>query len=109
MPYFALHYQQVCENYVEKRAAFREIHLGLAREFYDRGELLLGGALTDPIDSALLVFIAPDASVVESFVARDPYVQNGLITRYAIRNWNVVVGNAPHPRVAESATPFNAK
>ena len=104
MPYFALHYQELCDNYVERRAAFREIHLGLAREFYDRGELLLGGALTDPIDSALLIFQCPDASVVEAFVARDPYVQNGLITRYAIRNWNVVVGNAPHPRAQSTAS-----
>lgn len=103
MPYFALLYQQVCDNYVEKRAAHRDAHLALARESYDRGELLLGGAFADPIDSALLVFQGPDASVVEKFVARDPYVQNGLITRYAIRNWNVVVGNAPHPRANQAA------
>ncbi len=103
MPYFALLYQQVCENYVEKRAAFREEHLRLARESYDRGELLLGGAFTDPIDSALLVFQGPDASVVEQFVARDPYVRSGLVTSYAIRNWNVVVGNAPHPRATQAS------
>lgn len=104
MPYFALLYQQVCDNYVDKRGAYRDAHLALARESYDRGELLLGGAFTDPIDSALLVFQGPDASVVERFVSRDPYVQNGLITRYAIRNWNVVVGNAPHPRSQAAAS-----
>ena len=104
MPYFALLYQQVCDNYVDKRGAYRDEHLALARESYDRGELLLGGAFTDPIDSALLVFQGSDASVVEKFVARDPYVQNGLITRYAIRTWNVVVGNAPHPQSQAAAS-----
>jgi uncharacterized protein YciI len=30
--------------------------------------------------------------VVEAFTKADPYVQNGLVTGWRIREWNVVVG-----------------
>jgi uncharacterized protein len=100
MPYFALFYQELVEGYVEKRAAHREEHLTLAKDFFSRGELVLAGALTNPIDGALLVFRGPDASVVERFVARDPYIRNGLIKRWQIREWAVVVGVTPEPSVA---------
>lgn len=103
MPYFALFYHELAAGYLEKRAAHREDHLRLARESYDRGELIFGGALADPVDGALLVFQADSASVVEEFVKRDPYVRSGLIKRWSIRPWTVVVGNGPHPRVAQSA------
>ncbi|HUI76222.1 MAG TPA: YciI-like protein [Candidatus Acidoferrum sp.] len=97
MPYFALFYQKLVDGYPEKRAAYREEHLTLAKEFFSRGELVLAGALANPMDGALLIFRGPDASVVERFVARDPYVRNGLIKRWQIREWTVVVGNTPEP------------
>ena len=91
MTYFALFYH-VVDDYVARRAPFREVHLALARELHERGELLLGGALTDPADGALLVFRVPDKRVIEEFVHNDPYVQNGLVTSWEIRPWAVVVG-----------------
>ena len=93
LPYFALIYHTV-DDYVERRAAFRQKHLEVATAATDRGELLLGGAFTDPVDRALLVFRASDRSVVEEFARNDPYVVNGLVERWEIRDWNVVVGSA---------------
>ncbi|MFI5183777.1 MAG: YciI-like protein [Vicinamibacteria bacterium] len=89
--YFILLYDYA-DNAVERRAPFREMHLKLAREFQERGELLLGGAFADPVDGAALVFRAGDAKVVEGFVSRDPYVASGLVTAWRIRPWTVVVG-----------------
>lgn len=89
--YYVLQYEYV-ENAVEKRAPFREAHLALARGALARGELLLGGALADPVDSALLVFRVDDLAVVERFVREDPYVRNGVVTRWRIRPWTVVIG-----------------
>jgi uncharacterized protein YciI len=89
--YYLLQYDYV-ENAVERRAPFREAHLELARASLARGELLLGGALADPVDSALLVFRVDERSVVERFVAEDPYVRNGIVTRWRIRPWTVVIG-----------------
>lgn len=79
------------DDYLERRAALREEHLGLARAAHERGELLLAGALPDPYDRALLVWTAP-REVVERFAEQDPYVRHGLVTRWTIREWNVVIG-----------------
>jgi uncharacterized protein len=81
----------LADDYLERRAALRQDHLALAREAHERGELLLAGALPDPYDRALLVWTAP-RDVVERFAAADPYVTNGLVTTWAVRPWNVVIG-----------------
>jgi uncharacterized protein YciI len=94
MNYYALFYE-VVEDYVARRSAFREEHLRLAREAHRRGELLLGGALTDPADRALLVFRTTGPSVVEDFARNDPYVLQGLVKRWEVRPWAVVIGNDP--------------
>lgn len=94
MKHYAVIYY-VVDDYVMRRASFRDQHLRLAREAHGRGELLLAGALSDPADRALLIFRATDSSVVERFVANDPYVIQGLVSRWEIRPWNVVIGNEP--------------
>ena len=94
MNYYALFYHLV-EDYLSRRTRFREEHLRLAQEAHRRGQLLLAGALTDPADRALLVFRVADRSVVEQFARNDPYVIHGLVTRWEIRSWAVVIGNEP--------------
>jgi uncharacterized protein YciI len=91
MPYFALRYE-VIDDYVAQRAKHREKHLKYGKEATERGELLLAGAFADPVDGALLVFQAPDKSVAEEFAKNDPYVTSGLVTRWDVRPWTVVVG-----------------
>jgi uncharacterized protein YciI len=81
----------LADDYLERRAALREDHLALARAAHERGELLLAGALPDPYDRALLIWTAP-REVVEQFVAQDPYVVEGLVTGWTVRDWSVVVG-----------------
>jgi uncharacterized protein YciI len=81
----------LADDYLERRAALRAEHLGLARAAHERGELLLAGALPDPYDRALLVWRAP-REVVERFAERDPYVRHGLVTGWTVREWNVVIG-----------------
>jgi len=90
--YFLLFYNYI-ENIVEKRAPYREAHLALAQEYVARSELVLGGAYADPVDGAILLFKVEDQSDVEKFVAKDPYVVNGLVTKWQIRQWTVVVGS----------------
>src|SRR5258708_1992709 len=94
MNYYALFYELV-DDMVNRRAPFREEHLRLARESRERGELVLGGALAEPVDRALLVFHVDDRSKGESFARKDPYVLNSLATKWEVRPWNVVVGNEP--------------
>jgi hypothetical protein len=92
MKYFALIYS-VVDGFVSRRTKFREEHLRLVGEANRRGELLLAGALGDPADRALLVFRAQDRSIAENFALNDPYVINGLVTRWEVQPWAVVVGN----------------
>jgi uncharacterized protein YciI len=92
MGYFALFYE-VIDDYVARRGAFREEHLRLAREGHARGEVVFAGALADPADRALIVFRSNDKSIAEDFARKDPYVVNGLVKRWEVRPWNVVVGN----------------
>ena len=94
MKYYALFYY-VVDDFVARRAEYREEHLRLVREAHRRGELLLAGALTDPIDRALLVFRAADRSVAEDFARNDSYVKRGLVTRWEVRPWAVVIGDEP--------------
>ena len=93
MGYYALVYE-VVSDYLTRRVAFREQHLKYAEEAHTRGELLLGGAFAEPADRALLVFRAKDKSVVESFARNDPYVKNGLVVKWEVRPWMVVIGNS---------------
>lgn len=94
MKYYTLFYH-VVDDYVSRRSLYRDEHLRLAREAHARGELLLAGALTDPVDQALLVFCASERAVVEDFARKDPCVINGLVTRWEVRSWAVVIGNEP--------------
>jgi uncharacterized protein YciI len=79
-------------EYLARRGEFRAEHLALAWAASDRGELVLGGALTDPVDEAVLLFKGGSPAVAERFVEMDPYVANGLVTEWRIRPWMTVVG-----------------
>jgi len=106
MNYYALFYE-VVDDFVARRAPFRQEHLRLANETRERGEIVFAGALAEPADRALIVFHAADESNAESFARKDPYVLNGLVKKWEVRPWNVVVGNEP-ASTASSAPPTGA-
>jgi uncharacterized protein len=81
-------------DYMERRGEFRKEHLALAWEACERGELILGGALSEPVDGAVLLFDGSSPEVAERFATVDPYVKNGLVTRWHVRPWTTVVGKA---------------
>jgi uncharacterized protein YciI len=93
-------FYDVVDDYVTRRAPFRSAHLALAREAVARGELVLGGAFANPPDGAVLLFRGSSPEVAEAFARQDPYVRNGLVTRWHVREWTTVVGagaEAPIP------------
>ena len=91
--YYLLEYAYV-PDVVERRGPHRPGHLDLIRQAAERGEIVLAGALADPVDRGLFVWLVDDASRVEAFVAADPYVANGLVQSWAVRPWTVVAGTA---------------
>ena len=107
MPYYALFYE-VVDDFISRRGGYRDEHLRLAHDAHARGDLVLAGALADPPDGALLIFQAQSPAAAEAFALQDPYVKSGLVAKWKVRNWSVVVGNdasaPPSPRkAAESA------
>lgn len=98
MSHYLLFYE-LPDDYVARRAEYRDIHLGLAWEAHDRGELVLGGALADPPDQAILLFKGDSAEVAMKFARVDPYVTNGIVKRWHVREWTTVAGDlAANPK-----------
>lgn len=88
------------ENYEERRKPFRAAHLRHARESVARGELVLGGAYANPVDGAAILFRGSSPAAAETFARTDPYVVNGVVKSWRVREWTTVVGEA-----AEGAPP----
>jgi uncharacterized protein YciI len=89
---FYLLFYDTAEDYLERRPQFRDAHLGHARAAAARGELILGGAMDNPVDGAVLVFRGDSRQVAEQFAVNDPYVAAGLVKRWMVREWTAVIG-----------------
>ncbi len=88
-----LMFYELAPDYLERRGQFRAEHLQLAWRYQEQGELVLGGALADPADGAVLLFKSDSPEPAERFAAADPYVKNGLVKQWRVRPWTTVVGN----------------
>lgn len=97
MKHFILFYD-VIPDYVAQRAQYRDAHLAHAWAAHERGELVLAGALADPPDGAVILFRGESRDVAERFAKADPYVTNGLVSSWRVREWTTVAG-------ATAATP----
>ena len=95
-------FYEVSDDYLARRAEFREAHLSAAWAANARGDLVLAGALSNPFDKAILLFKGDSSTVAEDFANADPYVKNGLVKRWYVREWNTVVGEL-------AANPVNPK
>jgi uncharacterized protein YciI len=101
-------FYEVGEDYISRRAEFRNAHIEMAWKASDRGELVLGGALANPVDGTLLLFKGDSPEVAEKFARVDPYVTNGIVKRWYVREWTTVVGEGSampiRPKAADSAS-----
>jgi uncharacterized protein YciI len=85
-------FYDLAPDYLERRPQYRGLHLDLARASCARGELVLGGALADPVDAAILLFRGESEAVARRFAENDPYVLNRLVKSWRVREWTTVVG-----------------
>ncbi len=70
-----------------RRESHREAHLRVLGEEREAGNVPVAGAY-DPPTGAAIVFKGVDREHVERYVARDPYMEAGLITSWRIERWN---------------------
>jgi uncharacterized protein len=94
-------FYDVVANYAERRAPYRIEHLELAERSVQSGDMILAGALADPIDGAVFLFQGSSPRVAEAFAEADPYVRHGLVTKWRVRTWPTVVGQ-------DAATPLSS-
>ena len=93
MTYFALLYD-VVDGFADKRMAHRPAHLEQINAAHARGDLVMAGALGAPPEAALIVFRGDSSAIAEQFARSDPYVTQGLVTRWRVLPWNVVIGGS---------------
>ena len=86
-------------DYEERRKPFRAAHLAHARAAADRGDVVLGGALAHPVDGAVILFRGDSPSSAEEFARNDPYVVNGVVGRWYVREWTTVVGRDAETKI----------
>ena len=92
-------FYEVADDYITRRAEFRNVHLKMGWEAVERGELVLGGALANPVDGAVLLCKGDSPAVAEKFATADPYVTSGIVKRWYVREWTTVVGDiAANPK-----------
>jgi uncharacterized protein len=89
--HYVLFYDLV-DDYVARRAPLRDDHLARAWAACERGEMVLAGALADPADGAIFLFRGESPEAAERFAKSDPYVVNGLVPAWRVRQWATVVG-----------------
>src|SRR5580765_8321253 len=85
-------FYDVVDNYAERRVPFRTDHIAHAKAAVARGDLVLGGAFANPVDGTVLLFKGDSPAPAEAFAKADPYVVNGLVTKWRVREGTTVIG-----------------
>jgi uncharacterized protein YciI len=86
---YVLMYTSPDEPDMDKVAAHLEAHRAQWGSFRDAGTLTMIGPFADPRDGAMAVFTTREAA--EQFATTDPFVLNGVVAGWTIREWNEVL------------------
>lgn len=92
-------FYEAASDYEERRKPFRAAHLQHARAAAARGDVVLGGAFAKPADGAVILFRGDSPAAAEEFATHDPYVLNGVVTRWYVREWTTVVGAGAETKI----------
>ena len=87
-----LFYEKV-EGFEALQAPLADAHRRHVMQVASQGAMMLAGSLGSPDDgAALILFEADSPSAVEAFANTDPYVIGGVVRRWMVRPWDLVVG-----------------
>jgi uncharacterized protein YciI len=86
MPLYVVFYE-TAPDAVGRIAEVYPAHRARIDEFHARGELMLVGPFGDPIaEGAMSVFRSREGA--EAFVAEDPFVTEGVLGHWYLREWH---------------------
>jgi uncharacterized protein YciI len=63
-------------------------HRARLDEFHARGAILAAGPLGNPPEGAMAIFNTKEEA--EEFIQGDPFVTNGLVSKWRLVEWNAV-------------------
>jgi uncharacterized protein YciI len=87
---FVLFYESA-DNVATKAPPVFPAHKVRLDEFHARGELLMVGTFGDPqAEGSMAIFRTREGA--EEFVAVDPFVREGVVKSWHIRQWNESLG-----------------
>ncbi len=79
-------YEHNAEKSMDEFMAVFPKHEAFEAEFLKSGKVLGTGAFANPGEGAMAIFV--DKQTAEDFVNGDPFVQEGLIAKVTIKEWN---------------------
>ena len=75
------------ENVLEKAPVHFPAHSDRLQQFHRAGTLLMVGAFGDPQnEGSMAIFTTREAA--EEFISEDPFVLNGVVRGWEIREWD---------------------
>jgi uncharacterized protein YciI len=84
---------ELADDYPARRHEDGNEHMRLAWESYDRGEMVIGGAMIEPLDQGMYLFKGDSPAVAEEFAKNDSYVRRGFVRSWKVRKWMTVIGD----------------
>jgi hypothetical protein len=83
-------FYESAEDVAAKAPAFFAEHVAHYQKFTADGSLLLIGTFADPqLDGSMAIFNTREAA--EDFAGGDPFVRNGVVRNWTIKEWNEVL------------------
>ena len=82
-------FYEVAPEGLSKAIANIEGHRARLNEFHKRGVLLMAGPFANPAEGALGIFTSKKDA--EEFIQGDPFVINGVVSKWRLVEWNEVL------------------
>lgn len=90
---YVLQYDYVADA-LEKRKPYREGHLSMINSQVEKGNVIIAGAVGNPPTGGLLIFRNITPNDIEQIAKQDPYVINGVVSKYSIQPYIAVAGDS---------------
>jgi uncharacterized protein len=86
---YVLFYESA-DDVMTRAPTYFPAHGARVQTFHARGEILMVGTFGDPQEQGSMA-IFPTRAAAQAFVDGDPFVLEGVVRRWEIREWNEVL------------------
>jgi uncharacterized protein YciI len=73
-----------------------QAHVARTKQLHEQGSVLMAGAFVpQPGEGLQTMAVCPSREEAEELARGDPFVKNGLVSRWSIREWHDMFGGGP--------------